>query len=87
LGVSVDDQASHQKFIQKYDLPFPLLADEDKQIVQDYGVWGERNMYGKKFMGTARTTFVIDEEGKIEQVFKKVKTEDHANQILGLATA
>ena len=82
LGVSVDDEASHQKFIEKYDLNFPLLADTDQSIVNAYGVWGERNMYGKKFMGTKRTTFVIDEEGKIEHIFKKVKTEEHADQIL-----
>jgi len=87
LGVSVDDEASHQKFIEKYDLNFPLLADTDKSIVNAYGVWGERNMYGKTFMGTKRTTFVIGEEGKIEHIFKKVKTGEHADQILEKAGA
>lgn len=82
LGVSVDDEASHQKFIEKYDLPFPLLADTDKSVVEAYGVWGERSMFGKKFMGTKRVTYVIDEAGKIAHIFKKVKTEDHAAQIL-----
>lgn len=83
VGVSVDDVDSHQKFAEKYDLPFNLLADPDKQIVSDYGVYGEKNSFGKKTMGTKRTTFVIDEDGKIEQVIKSVKTEDHASQILG----
>jgi peroxiredoxin Q/BCP len=83
LGVSVDDAASHRKFIEKYNLPFPLLADTDQQVVTAYGVWGEKNMYGKKFMGISRTTFVIDEQGVIAEVIKKVNTEDHATQILG----
>ena len=83
LGVSVDDAASHRKFIEKYNLPFPLLADTDQQVVTAYGVWGEKNMYGKKFMGISRTTFVIDEQGVISEVIKKVNTEDHATQILG----
>lgn len=82
LGVSVDDEASHQKFIDKYDLPFTLIADTDKEIVNQYGVWGEKNMYGKKFMGTNRWTYIIDEEGKIEHIFKKVKSADHTAQIL-----
>lgn len=84
LGVSIDDEESHQKFIQKFDLPFPLLADTDKQIVEAYGVWGEKNMYGKKFMGIHRVTYVIGEDGTIKHVFKKVKTEAHAEQILAL---
>ncbi len=84
LGVSVDDQASHQKFIQKYSLPFPLLADTDHAIVEAYGVWGEKNMYGKKFMGTSRVTYIIDAQGIITHVFKKVDTENHAAQILAL---
>lgn len=85
LGVSVDDEASHQKFIAKYELPFPLLADTDKSVVEAYGVWGERSMFGKKFMGTKRVTYVIDEEGKIASILKKVKTDDHAAQILEAA--
>lgn len=83
LGVSTDDEASHQKFIQKYNLPFPLLADTEKQMVNDYGVWKEKNMYGKKYWGIARTTFVIDENGIIAEVISKVKTDDHAAQLLG----
>ncbi|MCS6820234.1 MAG: thioredoxin-dependent thiol peroxidase [Microscillaceae bacterium] len=83
LGVSTDNEASHQKFIQKYNLPFTLIADTSQEVVQKYGVWKEKSMYGKKYMGTARTTFIIDEEGKISQIISKVKTADHAKQILG----
>ncbi len=82
IGVSVDDVPSHEKFAGKYELPFHLVADPDKEIVNKYGVYGEKNMYGHKKMGTHRTTFLVDEDGKIEKVFKKVKTEDHANQVL-----
>lgn len=82
LGVSSDDEKSHQKFIEKYDLPFTLLADTEKEIHEKYGTWVEKNMYGRKYMGTNRVTFVIDEEGKIEDIIKKVKTSDHTNQIL-----
>lgn len=82
LGVSTDSVASHQKFAEKYDLPFDLIADEDKTIVNAYDVYGEKNMFGKKFMGTKRVTFLIDEEGKISKIFKKVKAKDHTNQIL-----
>ena len=82
LGVSVDDEKSHQKFIKKYSLPFTLIADTDHKIVQDYDVWGEKQFMGKKYMGILRTTFVVDEGGKIERIFKKIKTEDHAKQIL-----
>ncbi len=81
LGVSKDDAASHKKFVEKYDLPFPLLVDEDHAINEAYGVWKEKNMFGKKYMGTQRTTFVIDEEGKIAEVIKKVNTKEHAEQI------
>lgn len=84
LGVSVDDEKSHQKFITKYSLPFPLLADTDKKIVTDYGVWGEKNMYGKKYMGTNRTTFVIDEHGVIAHIIKKVDTKNPTAQVLEL---
>lgn len=82
FGVSIDDEKSHQKFIAKYDLPFDLLADTDKQLVSDYGVWGEKNMYGKKYMGINRTTFLIDEDGKIAKIFKKVKVDEHADEVL-----
>lgn len=82
LGVSGDNEAKHKKFIEKYELPFPLIADEDKSVHEKYGTWGEKSMYGKKYMGTLRTTFVIDEDGKIEEVIEKVRTKDHANQIL-----
>ena len=82
MGVSVDDENSHKKFAEKYELPFRLIADKDQKIVNDYGVWKEKNMYGKKFMGTDRTTFIIDEEGKIEKIIGKVKTKEHAAQIL-----
>jgi len=82
VGVSPDNQKSHQKFIEKYDLPFPLIADEDKTIIKAYGAWGPKKLYGREYEGLLRTTFVIDENGKIEQVFTKVKTKDHTNQIL-----
>ena len=82
LGVSNDDEASHQKFISKFDLPFDLLADMDKKLVTDYGVYGEKNMYGKKYMGINRMTFLIDEEGKIAKIFKKVKVDEHADEVL-----
>lgn len=87
IGVSVDGQASHQKFIAKHDLPFLLLADEDKQIVDSYGVWIEKNMYGKKYMGTARTTFIIDEEGVISHIINKVDNKNASQQIRDLLTS
>jgi peroxiredoxin Q/BCP len=82
LGVSPDKEAKHQKFIEKYDLPFDLLADTEKEIAEAYGVWVEKNMYGRKYMGIARTTFVIDEKGTISEIIKKVDTKAHAEQIL-----
>ncbi|MGK7394089.1 MAG: thioredoxin-dependent thiol peroxidase [Candidatus Cyclobacteriaceae bacterium M3_2C_046] len=82
IGVSTDNEKSHQKFIDKYELPFSLLADTDKTIHEMYDTWQEKSMYGKKYMGTARTTFVIDEEGVITEIIEKVKTKDHTNQIL-----
>ncbi|MEO1050580.1 MAG: thioredoxin-dependent thiol peroxidase [Bacteroidota bacterium] len=82
LGVSTDGEKSHQKFIEKESLPFKLLADTEKQIHEKYGTWVEKQMYGKKYMGTARVTFLIDEEGKIEKVIEKVKSKEHATQIL-----
>jgi len=83
LGVSPDDEKKHVKFIEKYDLKFDLLADTEKETIQAYGLWVEKSMYGKKYMGVARTTFIIDEEGVIQEIFEKVKTKDHSNQILG----
>jgi peroxiredoxin Q/BCP len=82
LGISVDDEKSHQKFITKHSLPFPLLADTDQKVVNAFGVWVEKSMYGRTYMGTARKTFIIDEEGKISNIIEKVDTKDHANQIL-----
>jgi thioredoxin-dependent peroxiredoxin len=82
LGVSIDGEKSHQKFISKYELPFTLLADTDKKLVEQYGVWQEKSMYGRKYMGTMRYTFVIDENGTIEDIITKVKTAEHAAQIL-----
>ena len=83
LGVSQDSEASHQKFIAKHELPFTLLVDTDHTIHNLFGTWGEKKMYGKAYMGTLRTTFVIDEAGVISEVIEKVKTKDHAAQILG----
>ncbi|AHJ97284.1 thioredoxin-dependent thiol peroxidase [Hymenobacter swuensis] len=82
LGVSIDSEKSHQKFATKHELPFPLLVDEDKKLVQDYGVWQEKSMYGRKYMGTMRYTFLIDEKGLIEKVITKVDTKNHAAQLL-----
>jgi peroxiredoxin Q/BCP len=82
LGVSIDDQKSHQKFATKYNLPFTLVADTDMKIVEAYGVWQEKSMYGRKYMGTVRTTFVIDENGIITDIIGKVDTKKHAEQIL-----
>ena len=82
LGISTDDEKSHRKFIEKEKLPFNLLADTDKSVHTKYGTWGEKSMYGRKYMGTVRTTFVIDENGVIEEVIEKVDTKDHTAQIL-----
>ena len=84
IGVSVDDAKSHQKFIAKNELPFTLIADTDKKLVEQFGVWGEKSMYGRKYMGTFRTTFIINEEGIIERILlpKQVKTKEHSQQIL-----
>tara|TARA_B100000900_G_C20499866_1_gene683265 strand:+ start:318 stop:779 length:462 start_codon:yes stop_codon:yes gene_type:complete len=82
LGVSPDSSKSHQKFIDKYNLPFSLIADEDKAVIKAFGVWGPKKFMGKEYNGVLRTTFVIDEDGVIEKVFSKVKTKDHTNQIL-----
>ncbi|MDZ7740395.1 MAG: thioredoxin-dependent thiol peroxidase [Bacteroidota bacterium] len=82
IGLSADSEKSHQNFANKYDLPFPLIPDTDKKIIHAYGVWGPKKFMGREYEGINRTTFVIDEEGKIEKVFEKVKTKDHTNQIL-----
>jgi len=81
VGVSPDSERSHQKFSEKFNLPFPLIADTEKKILSDYGAWGEKNMYGKLFMGVKRITFLIDEEGIIEKIIKKVDTKNHTEQI------
>ncbi len=83
LGVSTDSEKSHQKFIDKFELPFSLIADVDKTIHEQYGTWVEKSMYGRQYMGTARKTFVIDENGVIAEIIEKVKTKDHTAQILG----
>jgi len=82
IGVSPDDPASHLKFAEKYQLPFTLVADPEKRACQDYGVWKEKNMYGKKSMGVERTTFVIDGAGTVRKVFPRVKVDGHSEQIL-----
>jgi peroxiredoxin Q/BCP len=82
LGVSVDSEKSHQKFIEKFELPFTLISDADKQLVTAYGVWGKKKFMGREYMGTARVTFVIDEKGIIEKVIDKVETTDSTAQVL-----
>jgi len=82
VGISSDSAKKHQNFINKFALPFPLIADEDKSIHEQFGTWVEKSMYGRTYMGTARTTFIIDENGVIEEVISKVKTKDHTAQIL-----
>ncbi len=82
VGISSDSQKSHQKFIEKFNLPYPLIADEDKSIHEQFGTWVEKSMYGKKYMGTARTTFIINEAGIIEEVIEKVDTKNHTAQII-----
>jgi len=82
IGISKDSPKSHIKFKEKYDLKFTLLSDETTEIIQKYGVWKEKSMYGKKYMGVERTTFIIDEKGKIEKIFPKVKVTDHVLEIL-----
>ena len=85
LGVSVQDEKSHQKFIEKNELPFHLIADTEQTLHQTFGTWGEKSMYGRKYFGTFRTTFIINEEGIIERILlpKEIKTKEHASQILG----
>ena len=82
LGVSPDDVAKHKKFEDKFDLPFSLLADTSLEIINLFGVWGQKQMYGKSYMGLLRTTFLIDEKGKIKHVFSKPKSKDHSQEIL-----
>ena len=82
LGISPDSQKSHDKFINKFQLPYTLVPDEDKKIVQDYGVWIEKSMYGKKYMGVARTTFIVNKDGKIAKIFEKVKPEGHNAEVI-----
>jgi peroxiredoxin Q/BCP len=82
FGVSIDSAASHEKFIAKYSLPFPLLADPEKKIVNDYRVWVEKSMIGKKYMGTERSSFVIDGAGRISAVLRKVKPAEHVKELL-----
>ncbi len=84
IGVSIDNEKSHQRFIEKYDLPFPLIADTDKKLVEQFGVWGEKKLYGRSYMGTFRTTFIINEEGVVERIItpKEINTKEHASQIL-----
>ena len=82
IGVSIDSVESHKKFADKYKLPFNLLADEKKEVVEKYGVWKEKNMYGKKYMGIERTTFIINTEGKISKIFPKVKVEEHNKEVM-----
>ena len=77
FGVSIDSAKSHRKFIDKYNLPFPILSDPEKKIVNNYGVWVEKSMYGKKYMGTERSTFVIDGAGRLSSIFRKVKPDEH----------
>ena len=82
LGVSPDNVASHNKFIEKFKLPFILLADEDKKICEAYGVWVKKSMYGKEYMGVQRSTFIIGKDGRIEKIYEKVKPEGHADEVL-----
>jgi thioredoxin-dependent peroxiredoxin len=82
IGISTDDEKSHKKFETKYNLPFTLIADEDKSIVEAYGVWVEKNMYGKKYMGTARKTFIIKADGTIDKIIDKVDTQNSSRQVM-----
>jgi peroxiredoxin Q/BCP len=85
LGVSVDSVASHVKFIDKYELPFSLIADEDKKIVDKYNLWGQKKFMGKTYMGTTRTTFLIDEAGMVQHIIEKPDTKDHSAEILAIS--
>ncbi len=83
VGISKDGPAAQKKFKEKYDLPFPLLSDADTKVQQAWGVWKEKNMYGKKVMGTERTTVIVGADGKVEKVFPKVKVDGHVADVLG----
>jgi peroxiredoxin Q/BCP len=87
VGVSADDQKSHQKFTEKHSLPFALLSDPDHTMIEKYGAWGEKSLYGRKFMGILRMTYIIDEEGRIAYIFKKVKPETHSQDVLKVIDA
>ena len=87
LGVSLDDKASHQKFIKKFDLPFSLLSDEEAAVSKAYGCYKEKNMYGRKYWGIERSTFVIDQAGKLKAIFRKVKVDGHADDVLAVLKA
>ena len=81
LGVSADSVKSHKKFAEKFDLPFPILSDESKEVCEAYGVWGKKKFMGREYMGIARTSFLIDEKGKIEKIYEDVKTKEHAEEV------
>ena len=87
FGISADPLAAHDKFIKKFKLPFPLLSDENKEVIKKYGVWKEKSMYGKKYMGIERTTLVIDPQGKIAKIFPKVKVTGHVDEVLKSVSA
>lgn len=82
LGISADTEQSHQKFVSKYELPFLLLSDQDKEVSKEYGVWKEKSFLGKKYLGIERSTFIIDEKGKIQAIFRKVKVAGHTEEVL-----
>ncbi|HED07740.1 MAG TPA: thioredoxin-dependent thiol peroxidase [Ignavibacteria bacterium] len=82
LGVSADSETRHKKFVEKYKLPFTLLSDENKKVLEKYGVWQEKSMYGRKYMGIVRSTFIIDEKGKLKKIFPKVKVTNHNKEVL-----
>ncbi len=82
IGVSKDSQKSHRKFVEKYELPFTLLSDEETKVIQKYGVWKEKSMYGRKYMGVERSTFIIDEKGKLIKIYPKVKVKGHVDEVL-----
>ncbi|MGZ3777176.1 MAG: thioredoxin-dependent thiol peroxidase [Mucilaginibacter sp.] len=84
VGVSFDTEKSHKKFVKKYDLPFPLVSDPDKKIIEDYGVWGEKTLFGRNYMGTLRTTFIIDKKGVITHIIRKVDSGNASQQVLDL---
>ena len=82
LGISIDDEKSHRKFIEKQNLNFPLLADTEKSVVNAYGVWGQKKLYGREYMGTFRKTFLVDEEGRIARIYEKVSVGTHAEDVI-----